>query len=409
MKVWSVASKDIQILLRDTGTLLMSFALPLIFILAFSLPGLVRASRPERLVLPVVDLDGGPVAAEFVRGLDRAGGVQTQTYTPDQAQSLLQAGDIQWLLEIPADLSQMSLDHPVTVRMIVHPDADEIETQALRLVVNGVARDMALESQLLASFEQLAAMMADAPPEFQVMNAQTYQAQAQSQFERSRITPLVAVEQQVPGTGEPAFELGSSNVTVPGFTVLFVFLTAQVTAQSIMLERQQGSFRRLLAAPVSKGALLVGKMIPNLIMALLQILIVMGTAMVILPLLGLDRLNLGTDPLAVILLSLLVALCSTALGLLLGALSHTETQAGALSAVVLWVMAAVGGSFVPTFLLSGPLRTLSAAVPHSWALRAYNDLFVYGLGLADILPEMGVLAAFTVAFFVIGLWRFDLN
>jgi len=165
----------------------------------------------------------------------------------------------------------------------------------------------------------------------------------------------------------------------------------------------------LLAAPVSKGALLLGKVLPNLALTLLQLVVVFGVSALVLPALGLEPLTFRGSAVALVLVSLSVALCSAALGLLLSALEHSEAQAGALSAVVLWVLAAVGGSFFPTFLMQGPIRALSSVAPHSWALRAYNDLLVYGGGLREVLPELGVLLAFSVAFFVIGLWRFDFD
>jgi ABC-2 type transport system permease protein len=98
---------------------------------------------------------------------------------------------------------------------------------------------------------------------------------------------------------------------VPGYTVLFVFLTAQATASSIYREKKEGSFRRLMAAPVHKAAMLVGKMLPNFVTGLIQIAVIFAISIFVLPLMGLERLTLGNDPLALVLVSLLLALCST--------------------------------------------------------------------------------------------------
>ena len=131
MKMLSVAWKDIQILLKDRGTLVLSFLLPLVFILAWNLPQLAGVSGGDDLLpLPVVNLDGGSqasqsaAAADFIEALNRAGGVKVQEYEQAQALALLREGDIHWLLEIPADFSAMSLEHPVTLRLITHPDAN---------------------------------------------------------------------------------------------------------------------------------------------------------------------------------------------------------------------------------------------------------------------------------------------
>ena len=69
-------------------------------------------------------------------------------------------------------------------------------------------------------------------------------AQAESQFEEGADRPLVTVEQKLPGQESEKEELPSSaEVAVPGFAVLFVFLTAQTTARSIYDEKKVGSFR----------------------------------------------------------------------------------------------------------------------------------------------------------------------
>jgi len=410
MKSLSIALKDFRILLKDRGALIMTFLLPILLIFVWNIPQMGGESEETNLIsLPVVNLDGGDASQEFIAGLNTSGGVQVQPYDRDEAEALLEEGDIRWLLEIPADYSAMSLEHPVTLRLVVHPDADQVESRSVSMAVNGVANNMALQSQLLASFEQMGAMMEASPEEVQVFSTETYAAQAQSQFEHSKTAPLVTIEQTVPEVGSSPMEFTGTNIIVPGFTVLFVFLTAQTAALSIFQEKKQGSFRRLLAAPISKPALLAGKMLPNLAVTLAQIIVIFAVGRFVLPLLGLDRLALGNDPLALILVSLLLALCSTSLGLLIAALTHSEAQAGALSAVLLWVMAVLGGSFFPTYLMSGPLKSLSAAVPHSWALRAYNGLLIYGKGLAGVATEMGVLLAFAAVFFVIGLWRFDFD
>ena len=124
---------------------------------------------------------------------------------------------------------------------------------------------------------------------------------------------------------------------------------------------------------------------------------------------GLDRLTLGDDPLALVLVSLLVALCSTSLGILIAAIARTEGQIGGLGTLALWTMGAVGGCLFPPFLLGGLLDTVGKVVPHYWAIRAYQDLIVRGRGLTDVTTEMLALLVFTGVFFAIGLRRFEFD
>ena len=268
---------------------------------------------------------------------------------------------------------------------------------------------MSLEIQILAALQQMGQMQASAPEEYQeAFSVERMQAQARSQFERAQAQPLVAVTQRVPGQEvEQEEDLGLGDVAVPGITVLFVFLTAQTMARSIYDEKKVGSFRRLLAAPMSKGALLAGKMVPNLIMGLIQTGVIFAFGIVGLRLMGLPSAKLGPDPLAVVLVVVLMALCSSTLGILIAAIARTENQIGGLSSVLLWVMGLLGGSFVPLFLLERFLGPVPKIVPHYWANHALVNLMVRGLGLADVMLDCAVLLGFTLLFFAIGLWRFD--
>jgi ABC-2 type transport system permease protein len=299
----------------------------------------------------------------------------------------------------------------VTLRLVSNPNADGEETEAVRLVVDGVAKDMALESQILASLVQMGDMQASAPEEFQVFTTERVVQQARSQFERSRERPLVSIVERVPELPEGGREAMPEGVqlAVPGFTVLFVFLRSQTAARSIYDEKKVGSFRRLLAAPITKPALLAGKMIPSFIIALGQTTVIFLFGVVGMQLLGLKPLSLGDAPGAVLLAVVLVALCSSALGILISAVARTENQIGGLSAVILWAMGILGGSFVPLMYLERFLGPLPRVVPHFWANSAFNDLLVRGLGLADVALEFAVLLGFTLVFFIIGVWRFDFD
>jgi ABC-2 type transport system permease protein len=200
-----------------------------------------------------------------------------------------------------------------------------------------------------------------------------------------------------------------AEVAVPGFTVLFVFLVAQTTARSIYDEKKVGSFRRLLAAPLSKGSLLAGKLLPNFVTALIQIVVIFAFGNLGLGLLGFDPIPLGNDPLALILVAVVIALCSSALGIVIAAIARTESQIGGLSSLLLWGMGIIGGSIFPVFVLDRFLGPIPKLVPHYWANRALDNLMIRGLSLGDVSLEISVLAGFATLFIAIGLWRFDFD
>jgi ABC-2 type transport system permease protein len=414
MSALSIALKDIQITLKDRGAIIQLFLLPLLFIVAYS--AVAAAFEVEdvdtRIPLPVVDLDGGGEAQALLEGLDRAGGVQVELIDEGDAQQMLEENKIARLLTIPEDFTEgISEGRMVTLRLVSHPDASQQSTEAVRLVVEGVAQDMAIESQLLASLHQMGEMQANAPPEYQeAFAAEKLIEQAQSQFEQSQDRPLVTIVQSVPGQESEKEDLpGSTEVAVPGFTVLFVFLTAQSTARSIYDEKKFGSFRRLMAAPISKASLLAGKIIPNFLTALIQVAVIFVFGVFGLGLLGFTPVKLGNDPLALVIAILLIALCSSALGVVIAALARTENQISGLSTFLLWGLGTLGGSIIPYFILENMLGPIPRALPHYWANKALDDIMVRGMMLADVSLALIMLLGFSLVFFIVGLWRFDFD
>jgi ABC-2 type transport system permease protein len=411
MKALKIASKDLQVFFKDRGAILTLFVLPLVFVVVFSgALTSIGVDEDVRVALAVVNLDSGEAAQELLDGINNAGGVIVELYAEDEAISLLEEKEIPRVLIIPADFTAgMDAHHQVTVQLINHPDAYLEQTEAVSLVIDGVTQDMALESQIVASLEQMGEMQANAPEEFQVFTTQRNITQAQSQFENSQNQSLVSVDQKIPGQTEKRKEDLSEHSAVPGIAVMFVFLTAQSAAHMVFDEKKVGAFRRLLAAPVSKADILIGKMIPNIIIGLIQIAVIFAFGVLGMKLLGFRPMSLGNDPLALVIVAFLVALCSSSLGVVIAALARTENQIGGLSTLLLWVLAILGGSIIPLFYLESFLGPIPKFIPHYWANRAFSDLTVRGLGIGDITLEMGVILLFCAIFFAIGLWRFDFD
>jgi ABC-2 type transport system permease protein len=412
MKALSLTLKDLQVLVKDRGSLFQYFLLPLLFVLILSggLTSIGKSTADTRLPLAVVNQDSGPVAQTLLASIDAAGGLRTELYDLAKAKSMLDENELGRVLFVPPDFSAgLNEGRPVTLRLVAHPDASTQDTQNALLVIQGVASDMTLESQILASLRQMGDMQAGDPAAQQAFSTDRLVAQASSQFERSRTQPLVVVKQTVPtqpGQSEPTPGLGQAVLS--GITVLFVFLSAQTAAASIFEEKKVGSFRRLLAAPLSRPALLAGKILPNFLTALVQIVVIFAVGAFVLPALGLGRLGIGQDPFAWALTSVIIALCSTCLGIMIAAIARTEGQISGLSNALLWVAGFLGGALIPAFLLQQTpvLAALSRLVPQYWATTAYYDILARGASLADVLPNLCMLLIFSAVFFFIGVRRF---
>ena len=90
----------------------------------------------------------------------------------------------------------------------------------------------------------------------------------------------------------------------------------------------------------------------------------------------------------------------------MAALARTQAQAGTLATIGVLVLSVLGGCFIPRWVMPPALQTLGLMTPHAWAMEGYHDLMVRGLGLMQVLPEVGMLLAFAALFFAVGVHRF---
>ncbi len=418
MNIWNLTKKDLAVILKDRGAVLWLFVLPVVFTVLFSglaslaYGGSSDETEDTRIPIVVVNLDAGSSQSElFLKMLDSAGGYRVELSDEAAAEQSLLDLKISRYLVIPAGFgADLAQGKQVTVLVPTHPDASLSGTESVMQVLNGAAKDMSLELQLLDGIRQMGSMQTDPASGETAFETEKVLAQAKGQFDRSRTIPLIAVAQsEVLKEKEEAiagFDLSKS--IIPGMTVLFVFLAASIVAHNIYQERKEGSLRRLLASPLSRSDLLLGKMLPIWLLTLVQIVVIFLVGGILLPLLGFGRLGVGSNWLAWAITSMIIALCSTSLGIMIYAIARTEAQITGLSNALLWVAGFLGGALIPSFLIAQipVLNILSRLVPQSYATQAYYDILAKGASLVDVLPQLGMLLLFTAVFFFVGVRRF---
>ncbi len=180
----------------------------------------------------------------------------------------------------------------------------------------------------------------------------------------------------------------------PGVLVMGLLFTAVGQMKDLLREREAGTLRRLLAAPLRPGRLLVAK--------ILSVAVVVGLAHAILTVCG--SLAFGVRwgaPGTFLVVSLLVVLAATGFAALLFAIVRTERQGDALSGIVIMVMSLLGGSFVPIEVLPDFMQTIARFTVNHWAHDALRKLATGG-HWADVAGHAAALAAIAVATATLG-------
>ena len=113
-------------------------------------------------------------------------------------------------------------------------------------------------------------------------------------------------------------------------------------------------------------------------------------------------MSLGNSLPALIVIVVATALSAATLGILVAALVKNESQASALTILVVLVLAVISGCINESIQLMGP----NMVTPHYWARQGLLNVLQRGMGLEGVWVPAGMLLALSVVFFVVGARRF---
>ncbi|VTU02110.1 ABC-2 type transporter OS=Planctomyces limnophilus (strain ATCC 43296 / DSM 3776 / IFAM 1008 / 290) GN=Plim_4114 PE=4 SV=1: ABC2_membrane_3 [Gemmataceae bacterium] len=194
------------------------------------------------------------------------------------------------------------------------------------------------------------------------------------------------------------------QILVPSYTVMFAFFLVLSVGWLFVAERKHGTLARLRAAPLARGQILMGKLLPCLAVSLAQgfFLLAAGWA--------LFGMTWGSRPDLLAAVVVCTSLAAVGLSVFVASIARTETQVAVYGTLLVLVLGGVSGSLMPRDLMPEKMKAASLATPHAWALDAYSQLLANPVpDAALIATACGVLAAFGAAFTALAWWRMDLE
>jgi ABC-2 type transport system permease protein len=357
-----IVGKEFIQLKRDRLTFGMIVGIPVIQLVLF---GFAINSDPKHLPTAVLSADRSEFSRSILAGLKNSDYFAFVGEAVDErdADRMLAAGTAQFVITIPADFSRRLVrgERPA---LLVEADAtDPAATGNAIAAVNQLAQTV-LARDLVGPLAPLAA----APGAFEVRIHPRYNPEAITQY----------------------------NI-VPGLMGVILTMTmVMMTGLAITRERERGTMENLLATPATSLEVMTGKIVPYVLIGLVQVTIILGLARLLfeVPMLG----SLTVLYLAV----LLFIAANLTLGL---TFSLAQNQLQAVQMTFFF--------FLPSILLSGfmfPFRgmpvwaqTVGEALPLTHFLRIVRGVLLKGNGWVEVLPEAWPIAAFMLVVIAVGL------
>jgi ABC-2 type transport system permease protein len=369
--------------LRQRANLFFVFVFPVLIILLLGM--MYGGGLGYRIGVHVAG-GGGPLAANLVAALDDLDDISVTAYDSQTALTeAVQRGKVTAGVLVPEGYDAALMGGASAEVGVVARTSDQNAMLARETVRDVVARQAAPIRAARFAAEQGAAPFTDALPVAQAL--------------ARRETAITVVYSRA---GESAFEdfdkLGTFDLGASQELVLFMFLTSLTAAADLILTRKLGVARRMLSTPTSTGVIMGGEVAGRFGVALVQgIYIMVGTLL-------LFGVNWG-DPLGAIAILVLFALVGSGAAMLSGSLFRNEQQAGGIGVLLGLGLAAIGGAMAPIEVFPPAMKTAALFTPHAWAVDAFAELVRRDGGFLDILPQLGVLAAFAAVFMGLATWR----
>lgn len=368
-RIRAIVLKEFIQVLRDPRTLALVLAMPIMQLLIF---GYAITTTVDHIPLIVSDQAWTTDSRSLVRSLVNSTyfSLVGYTETAPQARAAIDDGRAKVALVIPADFGrQLLAGRPVAVQMLI--DGSDPNTASTALFAAGQlvqAHGAGLQAERL----------------------QRLGGRPSSGLIEARPTVLY----------NPSME--SVNFMVPGLIGLILqFQAVVLTAFAVVRERERGTLEQLVVTPIRNWELLLGKILPFIIIAFIQI----GLALAVATLWFKVPIN-GSLPL-LLLLSIVFLASALGVGLLISTVSTTQGQAMQAALFFLLPSILLSGFMFPRESMPSILQFLSNVLPLTYYLQILRGIILKGNDLSELWGQVVPLAVLGAAIFTLSIVRFQ--
>lgn len=413
LRLIATIRKDLLILLRDRGGLAILFLMPMIMIIIMALIQDAPFKDYQELKIPLllVNNDTGQLGKTIEQGLmeSKIVSITKLQLTNEAVKKKLKAAEFEIGIIVPAATTEKlnaNINRFVDTKLnAAGLAAADTNTQARNeltaiQVLFAPGTKKSFKATILSSLKQSASRLETQT----LLDLFSKRLSSDSTSGKQDVMNdfIDFKEIETVETPAEALQLNSVQHNVPAWTIFGMFFIVISMAGSIIKERDDGSFTRIRTMPGSFAIVLTGKTTAYLLICILQCMLMLLVGLFLLPQLGLPALHIGNSIPALMVMTVSTGLAATGYGILIGTIFKTYQQSSTFGAVSIVILAALGGIWVPVFIMPELLQQFAKISPLYWALSGYNKIFLSNGSLENVLPYAGKLILFCLLMMGIG-------
>ncbi len=375
-RIWVIIRKELIQTLREPRMRMLLFVPPMVQLIVF---GFAVNLDVDHVRIAWMDMDRSPLSRDLRSRFEGSGrfDVVAQPANEEQVQDVLDRSDAQAVVRVLPNFERdVRRGRPTEVQVLV--DGTNSNTASLVSEYAGT---------ILADFSN------SVMPLTQNVRILTRSPGAAVNLTAPQVIPRTRV------WFNP--DLYSRNYFVPGVVANIIFMvTLMLTAMAIVREKEIGTMEQLMVTPVRPIELMLGKTLPFAVVGLVDVALISTAALVIF------HTPFRGSVLLLFFCAVLFLMTSLGAGLFLSTISHTQQQAMMMNFFF----------STPAFMLSGfafPIRNMPVVVqwltylnPLRYFIEIVRGLFLKGVGVSILWPQMVALAVYGVTVLTLSSLRF---
>jgi ABC-2 type transport system permease protein len=410
--------KEILLLLRDKAGITMLFIMPvaLVFIMVVIQDAAINALNDNKVPLLLVDNDHDTLSENIRKGMINTGilsivdTVDGEIPSPEKARQLVASGKYQVGVIIPAGASDTLRSNAKAVVKKSFYNIGMIRELPSDTLYDSVRIDVFFDPSLRAAIKTgIAATVSEfsirteSHEVYKMYSEVLNMMLPEGQEFKTDYPEVITYKTQYATEPDSTIKPNAVQHNIPSWTLFAMFFIVIPLGASLIKEKEEGTYLRLITMPGSYSTIFTGKLIVYLMVAIIQFFLMMLVGFYLIPLMGMPQLVIGKDLLALATLVISSAFSAIGFGLMIGSISTTQQQASSFGSIIIIILASIGGLFMPTYLMPKSARFISDYSPLSWAHQSFQDLFVRDGDLAMIWPNLWKILVFGASCFLIAI------
>ncbi|MCK8045014.1 ABC transporter permease [Shewanella sp. 1CM18E] len=374
-RLQAIVSKELTQLKRDRMTFGMVIMIPLIQLMLF---GFAINTNIRDIPVGVVDQSQTALSRVLIQTVTATQVVEftEHFYDVESAHAAIARGEVRAVMVIPKDVSQRLVRHK-TVGLGTPASSDEETSRPVaQWIVDGS------DTMIAAAIKGLRAM-----PLTELLG-----------LPANRITPTFEVALFYNPEQRTAVNI------VPGLVGVILTMTMiMFTSAAIVRERERGNLEMLITTPIRSIELMLGKIIPYMLIGIVQVAIILG--------LGYSVFNVPINGSLLQLAgaTLLFIMASLTLGLVISTIAKSQLQSMQMTIFVLLPSILLSGFMFPYEGMPIAAQYIAEALPATHFMRLIRGVVLRDVEIIDMTYDVTWLAIFTIIGLIVASLRFKKN